>query len=474
MMIKRILNIITFLLIIQSVSYAQAPSVYKISRMPFNDRMYSDISPVIIKDGILFCSNRRFSSLTDRTGFNGSRIYNIYSVSLKDSDRWTNAREILSDKAGKFNNGPLSIAPDGKTVYFTSETETGTSATKKSFKNHSGIFIAELSGNEIISIHAFKHNNIQYDLGHPAISKDGKYLFFSSNMPGGQGKSDIWYCELVNGEWSEPVNPGPKVNTPGVENYPYMHSSGKLYFTSDRPGGFGKLDVYATSLYNGKWEEPTILPEPINSSSDDFALVASDDMQTGYLSSNRVASDDIFKFTSTIIRKASCNELIENGYCYEFFEVNAIKYDTIPFQFHWRFSDGVTQDGKKVVHCFPGPGKYIVQLDVTNLVTKEKTLNQKTDTLVLTDEVQPYITSSDTVSAGKKLRLDSGKTNLPGWDITQYYWNFGDETIATGKEVEKTWTRPGAYNIQLIVNAKPEAGEAKRETCVSKNIIVVP
>lgn len=474
MMIKRILNIITFLLIIGSASYSQAPSVYKITKMPFNDRMYSDISPVIIKDGILFCSNRRFSSLTDRTGFNGSRIYNIYTISPKDSSRWTDAKEVASDKTGKFNNGPLSITSDGKMVYFTSETEAGSSATKKSFKNHNGIYSGEFSGNEIISIHAFKYNNIQYDLGHPAISKDGKYLFFSSNMPGGQGKSDIWYCELVNGEWSAPVNPGSKINTPGVENYPYMHPSGKLYFTSDRPGGFGKLDVYSTSLYNGNWEEPTLLPEPINSSSDDFALVASEDLQTGYLSSNRDASDDIFKFTSTIIRKASCNELIKNGYCYEFFEVNAIKYDTIPFQFHWRFSDGGAQDGKKVVHCFPGPGKYIVQLDVTNLVTKEKTLNQKTDTLVLTDEVQPYITSPDTVNAGKKLLLDSGKTNLPGWNIIEYYWNFGDETIATGKEVEKTWTRPGAYNIQLIVNANPEAGEAKREACVSKNIIVVP
>jgi hypothetical protein len=472
-MIKKLLYIITFILLIQP-AFSQTPSIYRISRMPFNDRVNSDISPVIMKDGILFCSNRRFSSLTDRTGYNGNRIYTIYTVSMKDSTHWTGAREIVSDKTGKFNNGPLSITADGKMVYFTSETESGRSASKKSFKNHNGIFFGTLAGDEIISIQPFKYNSIQYDLGHPSISKDGKFIFFSSNMPGGQGKSDIWYCELVNGDWSAPVNAGPKVNTSGIENYPYMHPSGRLYFTSDRPGGFGRLDVYSTSLYNGIWEEPVLLPQPINSSSDDFALVASEDMQTGYLTSNRSASDDIFRYTSTIIRKAECNELVENGYCYEFFEVNAVKYDTIPFQFHWRFSDGTGQDGKKVVHCFPGPGKYIVQLDVTNLITKEKTLNQKTDTLVLTDEVQPYITSADTVNTGKKLRLDSGSTNLPGWDITQYYWNFDDETIAIGKQVEKTWTRPGKYNIQLIVNAVPGTGETKREACVSKNIIVVP
>ena len=66
-----------------------------------------------------------------------------------------------------------------------------------------------------------------------------------------------------------------------------MHPSGKLYFTSNRPGGIGKLDVYSTSLYYGAWEDPVLLPEPINSASDDFAFVAEEDLQTGYFSSNR-------------------------------------------------------------------------------------------------------------------------------------------------------------------------------------------
>jgi hypothetical protein len=442
--------------------------------MEYSDRVYSDISPVIYRNGVIFCSNRRFSSLTDRTNFNGERVYNIYTVTQIDTSSWDQLKKLRSPKSNKFNSGPLSVSADGKTVYFTSEVETGRAARRKSFRNHNGIFYGELSGNTINSVKPFKFNSPQYDVAHPSISSDGKYLFFASNMPGGQGKSDIWYCELINGEWSAPVNPGPKINSAGIENYPFIHASGKLYFTSNRPGGFGQLDVYSSSKYNGQWDEASLMPEPINSPSDDFALYASEDLQTGYFSSNRSMSDDIFKFTSTIIRKLSCNELIENSYCYQFFEENAIKVDTIPFLFHWRFSDGGIAEGKIVEHCFPGPGKYLVQLDVTNLVTKKKTINQKVDTLILADEIQPYITSADTVTTGKTVRLDAAKTNLPGWNIAQYYWNFGDESIAVGKEVTKSWSRPGVYNIQLMVNTAPEPGGSARETCVSKNITVVP
>lgn len=452
---------------------AQQPSVYKVARMSFNEGSFSDMAPVIYKDGILFCSNRRFSTLTDRTSFDGHRLYNIYMAEKKDSSGWTKPVELKSERNSLFNNGPMCIAPDGKTVYFTSEVETGAITKKKKFKNHNGIFIAELSGTDLNSLRPFKYNSTQYEVGQPSISSDGKFLFFASDMPGGLGKSDIYYCELINGEWAAPVNLGPKVNSPGVENYPYMHPSGKLYFSSDRPGGIGKLDVYITSLYNGKWEDPMILPEPINSKSDDFAFVATDNLMTGYFTSNRSFSDDIFKFESTIIRMASCDTLIENSYCYRFIEENAVKFDSLPFRYVWKFGDGAKANGSVVEHCYSGPGKYIVQLDVVNLITKEVMYNEKTDTVLATEEVQPYISGTDKIKAGQQIKLNANNTNLPGWKITQYYWNFGDETIRIGKEVDKTYSKPGRYNVQLIVTAERDPEGRVREACVSKNIIVL-
>lgn len=475
-MLKRVLNIITVVLIALLSSLqiiAQQVSMYDIKKMSFNTGRFNEIAPVIVKNGIIFCSNKRFSGIQDRTAFDGHRLYNMYLAERKDSSDWGKLKELKSERSNLFNNGPLCFAPDGKTVYFTSEIETGNVAKKRNFINHSGIFIADLSGTDLINLRPFKYNNPQYEVAQPSVSRDGKYLFFASDMPGGFGGSDLYYCELINNEWAPPVNLGSKVNSPGIENYPYMHPSGKLFFTSDRSGGIGKLDIYFTSLSYGNWEDPILMPEPINSTSDDFAFVAEDNLNTGYFSSARDASDDIFEFVSKIIRKASCDTLVENSYCYRFIEENAAKFDTVPFRYQWKFGDGNMANGVVVEHCYSGPGKYLVQLDVINLVTKEVIYNEKTDTLLLTEIEQPYISAPERVGMGQMVMFSADSTYLPGWKIAQYYWNFGDETINLGKEVSKAFIKPGTYNIQLIVSTEPEPGGIVREACVSKNIIVL-
>jgi hypothetical protein len=391
----------------------------------------------------------------------------------KDTSGFEKPRALKSERSTKFNIGPLCVAPDGKTIYFTSEVETGKIAENRRYKNHSGIFIAELNGSELGPIKPFKYNDPQYDLGQPSVSSDGKYIFFASDKPGGSGKSDLYYCEFAGGEWSAPVNLGPKVNSQGSEIYPYMHHSGRLYFTSDRPGGFGGLDVYYTTLNRGTWDNPVLVSEPINSTYDDFAFVAETDLQTGYFSTNRRNEDDIYSFKSTIIRKAVCDTLEENNYCYRFYEENAVKNDTMPFRYEWKFGDGDTASGFSVEHCFRKPGVYTVQLDAVNLITKEVSYNEKSETVVVSEIVQPYISAPDKIDSNISIALSADSTNLPGWKIMRYYWNFGDETVAVGQDVTKSYTKPGTYNIQLIVTSEPEPGTEAREACISKNIIVV-
>jgi len=457
----------------ETLSFSQEMSPYKVTRLSLNISGFSDIAPVIFHDGIIFCSDRRLSGVTDRTSFDNRRLYNIYIAEKKDTSDWRKPFLVKNERSAQFNTGPLCVAPDGKTVYFTSEIETGVPSRSKKFRNKSGIFEAELSGLELLSIKPFKYNNPGYNIGQPSISSDGKYLFFASDMPGGIGGSDIYFCESVDGSWSNPVNMGPNVNSPETDNYPCIHSSGRFYFASNRTGGTGGLDVYSSDFRDGSWETPIRLPEPVNSSSDDFAFIAQPDLQTGYFSSNRRRNDDIYEFTTTVIRKSSCDTLEINNYCYEFVEENAVKYDTIPFRFEWKFGDGSKAIGRIVEHCYSGPGTYLVQLDVTNLVTKEISLNEKSQTLVIQDIEQPYISSPDVAEADAKLQFSADSTNLPGWDIARYYWNFGDETIAIGKNVEKSFRRPGNYTIQLIVSTKPEEGGMVREACISKNISII-
>jgi len=474
-MVKRVLFLFAVFLTLSFIAIpaqGQQPSVYNVERMSFNSSGFSEISPVIVNGGLVFCSDKRFSIIKDRTAYDGRRLYNMYMAEMRDTSEWKRPTELKSDRTSLFNNGPFCFAPDGKTVYFTSEIETGPAAKRKNFKNHSGIFITELSGTNLVSLRPFIHNSSEYDLAQPSVSSDGRYLVFSSNKPGGQGGSDLYYCDLVNGEWSEPLNFGPVVNSTGTENFPYYHPSGRLYFTSNRSGGLGNLDIYYTSLTSGKWDTPVLLPEPINSSADDFALVAEGDLQKGYFSSNRKNSDDIYRFVSTIMRKASCDKISENSYCYRFMEENSAKYDTMPFRYDWNFGDGEKASGIVVEHCYNGPGTYIVQLDVVNLITKAISYNEKSDTLVLTRIEQAYISGPDSIASGQRIMLNADESSLPGWKIAQYYWNFGDETVAIGNRIDKTFIKPGLYNVQLIVSTEPEPGGAVKETCVSKNILV--
>ena len=108
-----------------------------------------------------------------------------------------------------------------------------------------------------------------------------------------------------------------------------------------------------------------------------------------------------------------------------------------------------------------------------NLITKEVTFNEKSETVEVTEIEQPYISAPDKIGTNQRINLSADSTNLPGWKIAQYYWNFGDETIAVGKQVDKNYFKPGTYNIQLIVTTEPEPGGAVREACISKNIIVL-
>lgn len=471
---KKVRYILLFLTAVLTVNIAvaQEESPFEIRRLSFNTTGYSDISPVITEDGILFCSDRRLSGITDRTSFDNRRLYSIYVAEKKDTSDWRKPVPVESDRTAQFNTGPLCIAPDGQTVYFTSEIETGVQSRNRNFRNHSGIFKAQLSGTRLNSIEPFKYNGTDYDMGQPSISDDGRFLYFASDMPGGLGGSDIWFCEWVNGDWTAPVNAGQGINSTATDNFPCIHASGRLYFSSGRQGGMGGLDVYYSDLIEEKWGVPLRLQAPVNSSSDDFAFVAMPDLRRGYFTSNRRRNDDIYEFTSAIIRKADCDTLEINNYCYEFVEENAVKYDTMPFMYEWKFGDGQKAVGRIVEHCYEGPGRYFVQLDVTNLVTKEVKLNQKSEMLVVEAVEQPYISSPEFADAGAVVQFSADSTNLPGWDIAQYYWSFGDETIGIGINVEKTFTRTGTFNVQLIVSSKPGEGGITREACVSKSITI--
>jgi len=133
-----------------------------------------------------------------------------------------------------------------------------------------------------------------------ALSRDGHLIYFASDMPGGEGMTDIWYCEKQpNGRWGKPINCGKSINTPHEDDFPYIDSLGTLYYASKGLPGMGGYDIYSAKGEKAEWSDPQDLKYPINSTSDDFYFVTRNGLN-GFFSSNReggAGSDDIYAFT---------------------------------------------------------------------------------------------------------------------------------------------------------------------------------
>jgi len=162
-------------------------------------------------------------------------------------------------------------------------------------------------------------NNKDYNVGNPSLSKDGKTLYFSSNMPGTLGESDIWKVQITgDNSYTTPENLGNKINTEGIENFPFITDDNKLYFSSDSKQGFGGLDVFVVDL--SKNTEVKNVGKPVNSEKDDFSFSFNKEQNIGFYSSNKNGQDDIFMAIpvcgvqiKTTIKNAKTSELLTNA-----------------------------------------------------------------------------------------------------------------------------------------------------------------
>jgi hypothetical protein len=475
-MVRRyIINIALLLFIAPCLASGQENDLYEIEKLQVSSRFYNDMAPVIDGDIIYFCSDRRWFGWRNDKALDGRNLYSIYMAERKDSVSFGEVELFSGDIATIADEGPFCFDPGRNRIYYTRTMDVSKRARRKNSNgNNIGIFIADRTTDGWGNIRQFPYNDPLWNTGHPSLSSDGRFLYFSSDIPGGAGLSDIYVSENVGGEWSEPVNLGNGVNSSSADLYPWISPSGELFFASDREGGNGMLDIYSSRFFNGGWLEPVLLPEPVNSSSNDFAYKHGSDPSEAYFTSDREESDDLYRMKSLIVRKTECREIVYEKFCYEFEEENAARIDTLPFEFEWDFDDGTKARGIKTVHCFEEPGTYIVKLNIVDIITGEVQYNETSLFLEVKRMEQPFMEVQDTLIAGDIANFDASLTNLPGWEIEEYYWNFDDGTVATGITTGKQYRIPGIYDVQLIVTSAPDESGNVKESCVSKIIIVNP
>lgn len=246
---------------------------------------FSDFGATRVGDKIYFSSARNTARKT--YGRNQEPFLDIYEATLANGMA-TNVQPVSGDVNTKFHEGVVAISPDGKRMYFDrNDFFNGKYRKDDEGINQLNIYYAELVDGRWRDIQQVPFNNSQYSVGHPALSPDGKTLYFVSDMPGGFGDADIYKVAInADGSFGEPQNLGPTVNTEGKEVFPFIASDGTLYFSSDGHLGLGGLDVF--SYRNGT---VTNLGKPINSTSDDFAYSFDSVLEEGFVSSNRGGVD---------------------------------------------------------------------------------------------------------------------------------------------------------------------------------------
>ena len=291
-MVKQVTLLFSFFL--ASIAFSQGNNPYfALTPAKFNaDDAEIGVYKNAGNNALILVSSKEWG-IVKRVNGNDQHFFNYFTVDAKSNK----VSKFQRKSNSKFNEGPLCFTPDGKRVFFTRNSKKKNAATQK---RELMLFTAEVSSKgKWSNITPCNINNKVYSVGHPAISKDGDYIVFASEAPGGQGGTDLYVASLdANGTVEEPINLGPKVNTTGNEFFPWFSPEGQLFFSSNGLKGLGGYDLFVTELKNGKDVfNPMNLDAPINSLSDDIAIVYHEDMK-GYMSSNREKNNDnIYNFT---------------------------------------------------------------------------------------------------------------------------------------------------------------------------------
>lgn len=285
-------------------SLSKTASLYTIKNLAINSSK-SDFGAAFYADKVIYASSKDTTQVNSKLySWNQQPFLSLYAADRNAADgSLFREQHVFPEIRSAFHEATVAFSPDYKTIYYTTNT---TNAKHKPLKDNKGftnlqIIKGSVENGKIVKTQKIAINNIDYSVGHPAVSPDGKWLFFVSDMPGGYGETDIYVAEIkADGDVQNPVNLGANINTVGRDMFPFFVGD-RLFFASEGHYGFGGLDIYmAMDLGKLNFGTAKNLGSPINSNADDFGFIMDSKLAYGYFSSNRVGGqgdDDIYSFT---------------------------------------------------------------------------------------------------------------------------------------------------------------------------------
>lgn len=239
--------------------------------------MFADKS----EDILYFTSNNEKVTGDKKSEITGLKRGDIYFSRKDERGQWMRPEMVEGELNTEADEGIISFSPDGRTMYLTRASKSETSNTTVE------IFVSRRTDAAWSTPEKFTIlNDSVTATGHPAVSPDGRYLYFTSDMPGGYGGLDIWRID-INDRVGTLKNMGPQINTPGDEMFPYSRTDSLFYFSSNGHPGFGGLDIFKARLNStGDYWSVENMGLPVNSQGDDFGITFGAG-ESGFFSSNR-------------------------------------------------------------------------------------------------------------------------------------------------------------------------------------------
>ena len=264
----------------QAPTWKKEGSAYTVKRERLFDSRRADYSPMLAgeeNNQLFFTSTRNQAKGDELSGITGTKNADIFLSQKDDKGKWQRPEAIDSELNSEYDEGACSFSPDGRTMYLTQ------CRSDASYPRYATIVTSNRSDaawSKATELVITRDTLSAY--AHPAVSPDGQWLYFASNMPGGQGGYDIWRVAITTSGLGGVENLGAPINTPGDELFPTFRPNGDLYFSSDGHEGMGGLDIYYVE--DGKVQHPGY---PLNSQGDDFGMTFEGLLNKGFFSSNR-------------------------------------------------------------------------------------------------------------------------------------------------------------------------------------------
>lgn len=286
---------------------------FEIKNLAINSE-YSDFSPMFLDSSQVVFASAQDSSFfsTRKYKWNDQPYLDLYVAKVNEESQDLKDAIKFSKKINtKYHEASVTFSPDNTTMYFTRNNYGKKLKRDKNGVNHLKIYMSKKVGDEWTEAIELPFNSDDYSTGHPALSPDGKQLYFVSDMPGSIGNSDLFVVNVLDSNsFSEPKNLGPEINTDKREMFPFFNGK-KLYFSSDGHTGLGGLDVFETSFSEEEgFGEVKNVGQPVNSNKDDFSYIVDEETQKGFFASNREGGkgdDDIYSFEKLIIEEVPAN-----------------------------------------------------------------------------------------------------------------------------------------------------------------------